>query len=76
MAEIAQGYAAEVMQRAAGTEAEDVLYGDDAYQRVGIHKLLHPNGAVFAFIHGGGWTNGYKEWNDFMTPVRYFILMV
>ncbi|HIP09128.1 MAG TPA: alpha/beta hydrolase [Rhodospirillales bacterium] len=68
LAEFAQGYAAEVMQRAAGIEAEDVLFGDDVYQRVGIHKPLHSNGAVFAFIHGGGWTNGYKEWNDFMAP--------
>ena len=68
LAEFAQGYAAEVMQRAAGIEAEDVLFGEDAYQSVGIHKPLHPNGAVFAFIHGGGWTNGYKEWNDFMAP--------
>jgi len=68
LAEFAQPYAAEVMKRADGLAAEDVLYGDDPYQSVGIHKPLHPNGAVFAFIHGGGWTNGYKEWNDFMAP--------
>ena len=35
LAEFAQGYAAEVMQRAAGIEAEDVLFGGDVYQRVG-----------------------------------------
>ena len=27
-----------------------------------------PNGTLLAFMHGGGWTNGYKEWMAFMAP--------
>jgi acetyl esterase/lipase len=27
-----------------------------------------PNGTVLAFIHGGGWTNGYKEMMGYMAP--------
>ena len=66
--EFAQPYAAEVMRRGSGIEAEDICFGEDPYQSLGIHKPLHPCGAVFIFIHGGGWTNGYKEWNNFMAP--------
>ena len=68
LAEFARPYAEEVVRRAVGIEGEDVLFGSDPYQSVGIHQAPDPNGSVFAFIHGGGWTNGYKEWNNFMAP--------
>jgi len=68
LAEFARPYAEEVVRRAVGIEGEDVLFGSDPYQSVGVHRALNPNGTVFAFIHGGGWTNGYKEWNNFMAP--------
>ena len=68
LSDFAQGYAAKVARKGEGIEGEDILYGKDPYQSVGIHKPLHPSGAVFVFIHGGGWTNGYKEWNNFMAP--------
>jgi len=49
-------------------EGIEIAYGDDPYQRLNIFPAENPDGRVFAFIHGGGWTNGYKEWMDFMAP--------
>jgi len=68
LGDFALPYVAEITRRAQGIQGEDVLYGEDPYQSVGIHRAKNPNGTVFAFMHGGGWTNGYKEWNDFMAP--------
>jgi arylformamidase len=62
-------YHDEVMRR--GTEAGPFVesrYGDNAYQSVAIFPAPKPDGRVLAFIHGGGWTNGYKEWMSFMAP--------
>ncbi|HEV7610776.1 MAG TPA: alpha/beta hydrolase [Steroidobacteraceae bacterium] len=47
---------------------EDVPYGKDPYQRLLIYRAAGPNNRVLAFLHGGGWTNGYKEWMAFMAP--------
>lgn len=65
----AQPYAEEVMRRGESVEQTDeVRYGDDPYQSISIHAAPHPNGTVFAFVHGGGWTSGYKEHMNFMAP--------
>lgn len=64
-----QAYHDRVLALAAGVgPGEDMAYGADPYQRVLIHRGPHPGGAMLAFIHGGGWTNGYKEWMAFMAP--------
>jgi arylformamidase len=49
-------------------EGERAAYGADPYQQLLIYRASRPTGAVLAFIHGGGWTNGYKEWMAFMAP--------
>lgn len=65
----AQPYADEVMQRGGEIEpTAEVRYGDDPYQSIAIHAAPNPNGTVFAFVHGGGWTSGYKEHMNFMAP--------
>jgi arylformamidase len=61
-------YHDEVMRRADLTAAEEVSYGPDPYQRVLVWRAAKPTGALLAFLHGGGWTNGYKEWMAFMAP--------
>ena len=43
-------------------------YGDDPYQSLGLFPAAHPDGRVLLYFHGGGWTNGYKEWMYFMAP--------
>lgn len=61
-------YAAECLRRGAGVSGEEMRYGADPYQRLAVHRAARPNGAVFVFWHGGGWTGGYKEWMAFMAP--------
>ena len=66
--DLATDYHTRVMCWARGIDAHDVSYGDDAYQSIAIYPPAVPSGTVLMFIHGGGWTNGYKEWNAFMAP--------
>jgi len=47
-------------------EPATLAYGSDSYQRIDIYTADAPKGDVLIFAHGGGWTNGYKEWNAFM----------
>lgn len=68
LSEVGQAYAAEIMRRGAGVEGVDHAYGDDPYQTIGLHLPEKPDGTVFAFVHGGGWTSGYKEHMNFMAP--------
>ena len=66
--EAGEKYAAEVMMRGKGVRGQEHSYGDDPYQSLTLHVPENPNGTVFAFIHGGGWTSGYKEHMNFMAP--------
>ena len=59
-------YAAECLKRGAGASGEEIAFGPDPYQRLAVYRAVKPNGAVFIFWHGGGWTGGYKEWMAFM----------
>ena len=47
---------------------EEALYGEDSYQGLIVWRAPKPSGAMLAFMHGGGWTSGYKEWMAFMAP--------
>jgi arylformamidase len=59
---------ARVQELSVGIDGLTFAYGDDPYQEVAVFPVSNPNGAVVAFMHGGGWTNGYKEWMAFMAP--------
>ncbi len=61
-------YHVRVQELGAGIDGETFAYGDDPYQEVAVFAAPEPNGTVVAFMHGGGWTNGYKEWMAFMAP--------
>lgn len=56
-----------------------LAYGDHPAQRLDVYA---PRGAraapVLVFWHGGGWTNGYREWVAFMAPhvVRRGLVLV
>lgn len=66
--ENAQRYHDTVMRLGEGIVGEDISYGDDPYQTVLMFPAGEPDGSLLAFMHGGGWTNGYKEWMAFMAP--------
>jgi arylformamidase len=69
LSEAAIAYQREVMTRARPVAGGDeIQVGPDPYQGVLIFRPDLPNGTTLAFIHGGGWTNGYKEWMTFMAP--------
>jgi acetyl esterase/lipase len=61
-------YHDEVLRRGRHIEAIEIAYGDDPYQQIAIVPSDNPNGDVVLALHGGGWTNGYKEWMLFMAP--------
>lgn len=49
----------------------DVAYGPDPRQRLDVYRSRSVGGErlpVLLFIHGGGWTNGYKEWVGLLAP--------
>lgn len=66
--ENAQRYHDAVTKLGDGVVGEDVRYGDDPYQSILLAMAPKPGGPLLAFLHGGGWTNGYKEWMAFMAP--------
>ena len=68
LSEAAQSYHTEVMRRGAALSGDEMRYGADPYQSVVIFRAPEPNTSMLAFLHGGGWTNGYKEWMSFMAP--------
>ena len=51
-----------------GIAGEEHRYGDDPYQGLTVFRATRPSGDVLLFLHGGGWTSGYKEWMHFMAP--------
>lgn len=66
--ENAQRYHETVMRLGEGIAGEELRYGEDPYQSILLCPAAEPNGTLLAFLHGGGWTNGYKEWMAFMAP--------
>jgi acetyl esterase/lipase len=65
---IGEKYNVEAQRLSAGIDGDAFAYGSDPYQEVAVFPAASPNGTVLAFMHGGGWVNGYKEWPAFMAP--------
>jgi arylformamidase len=66
--ELGARYHTEVTRRGAGIDGAEFRYGDDPYQSLMVFRPQSATGPVLLFLHGGGWTNGYKEWMSFMAP--------
>ncbi|HEY1721558.1 MAG TPA: alpha/beta hydrolase [Magnetospirillaceae bacterium] len=65
---VATPYRDACMMNSFGVPFSDFQYGSDPYQSIAIYSPAKPDGRLFAFIHGGGWVSGYKEWMSFMAP--------
>lgn len=65
---IGAAYHARILGAAAEVPTVEWQHGADPYQSVALYPAANPRGDVLALIHGGGWTNGYKEWMAFMAP--------
>jgi len=66
--EIGARYHARIMGEAARVPTIEWQHGADPYQSVAIYPAEKPRGDVLILLHGGGWTNGYKEWMAFCAP--------
>ncbi len=64
----AQTYTEGLLGRVDLGAGENYFYGTDPYQSIALFRPKRPNGAVVAFMHGGGWSNGYKEMMGYMAP--------
>jgi arylformamidase len=64
----AAAYRAEALRLGEGVQGTDCRYGDDLYQRIALFVPPRPNGTVLMYMHGGGWTSGFKEMLAFMAP--------
>jgi arylformamidase len=62
-------YAQRVLPLGQGVHGIEIDHGSDPYQTLTVFPADQPSGDVLVFSHGGGWTNGYKEWMYFMAPV-------
>jgi len=58
----------EIASRIADIEGENFIIGENPYQSVVVYPADEPTGEVICLMHGGGWTNGYKEWMALMAP--------
>jgi arylformamidase len=64
----AVAYREACMSGSFGVPFGEITFGPDPHQSVAIYPAPRPGGRLFAFIHGGGWTSGYKEAMGFMAP--------
>ena len=64
----AVGYRDACMSGSFGVPFAEFSFGPDPHQSIAIYPPEQPTGIAFAFIHGGGWTGGYKETMGFMAP--------
>ena len=65
---VGAAYAARVLAMGERVRGIESNYGPDPYQSLAVFPAERPNGDVLLFLHGGGWTSGYKEWMSFMAP--------
>jgi arylformamidase len=61
-------YHANLLARRPAEPGLDIAYGADPYQGLLLYPAAKPGGDILFFLHGGGWTSGYKEWMAFMAP--------
>ncbi|WP_170760825.1 alpha/beta hydrolase [Ruegeria lacuscaerulensis] len=66
--EIGARYHDHVMNLGSNVTGLDIRHGDNPYQSLLVCPADMPGAPVLCFIHGGGWTSGYKEWMVFMAP--------
>lgn len=66
--ELGARYHAEAIRRGSSIGGAEFRYGEDPYQSLLVFRPQRAAGPVLLFLHGGGWTNGYKEWMSFMAP--------
>ncbi len=62
-------YKSATLKLSAGVLGREVGLGAHPCQGLMVFEAEEPNGDVLLFMHGGGWTNGYKEMMGYIAPV-------
>lgn len=72
------GWAADAPLPAGIAVARDRAYGPDPQHRCDVYRSTdaRDDAPILIFWHGGGWTNGYKEYVAFMAPAVVGLGMV
>jgi arylformamidase len=65
---IAVAYRQACVDGSFGVAFSELFLGEDPHQSLAFYPTARSGGPLFAFMHGGGWTNGYKETMGFMAP--------
>lgn len=69
LSDVGKKYHEECLRLGEGLEPDvEFSYGENPYQSVSLFKAAADRSSLFVFMHGGGWTGGYKEWMHFMAP--------
>lgn len=66
--EIGAKYHARILGASEDVPTVEWRHGPDPYQSVAVYPSDAPRGDIVILLHGGGWTNGYKEWMAFCAP--------
>lgn len=66
--DLARDFHQRMMELGEGIEGEEHSFGDDPSQSLAVYPCATPASPVLIFMHGGGWTNGYKEQMAFLAP--------
>lgn len=66
--QIGAKYHARILGAADTVPTIEWQHGADPYQSVAVYPAEQPRGDILILLHGGGWTNGYKEWMAFCAP--------
>ena len=69
LGEVGTAYRDECLRMSKGIDGIEHAYAKEhPCQSVLVFKPRSANGSVLLWMHGGGWTNGYKEMMAFMAP--------
>lgn len=68
LSDMSRAFLNECLRLSHGINGVEHAYGEHPCQRVMVFPASNPNGATLVFMHGGGWTNGFKEQLAFMAP--------
>jgi arylformamidase len=69
LSDVGTTYRDECFRMSRGIEGIEQAYAEKhPCQGALVFRPRHANGSVLVWMHGGGWTNGYKEMMAFMAP--------
>jgi len=68
LSEFGRSYFERCMALSCGVSSEEHRFGPDPSQSIAFFRAPKGEGACLLFLHGGGWTNGYKEMMAFFAP--------